>query len=473
MYTTKIGFVPSTWESWDGNGFTGKLAGKMRERCLRAFENIDGLEVVVPSADMTEAGCVGTHEEARKTLELFQKEDVQGVIIGNMNFGHETSIGTFLSGLRKDMPILHFAMRSGPISDQGNRSTDTWCGQFMTCSAIKRRGFLFEHIRTCNPEDERFTSGVEAFVRACTAISKFKGARILQIGTRPTGFESQFFSEEKMQRDYGQMLIPINQDDEFEYIDALEADDPEVVRIAEEIRAGSCRIENELEDSIINQARLEVALERLAEEYQASAMAVTCWERLQKQYHIAACSTFARLNSKGIVTACEVDVLGAVTMLVMNACALGKVPADFIDWTDLHPTEENVWLAWHCGNAACQLCDPAKDILLTQNERLAIWGPTCHGALEFKLKNGPVTCARMVEYNNEYSMFYGTGEIIDIPPMSRGAYGWVKVNDIGDWEDKMVETGIIHHGVLIHDEKVAEALRMFCKFMGIHAVRGK
>jgi L-fucose isomerase-like protein len=472
MLKTKIGFVPSTWESWDGNQYTGKWAVKMRQRCLDSMSRIEELEIVVPSPELTEDGCVGTPEEGAKTLELFKKENVQGVIIGNMNFGHETSVGVILSGLPKDMPILHFATRSGPISEKGNRSTDTWCGQFMTASAIKRRGFIFEHIRTCNPEDERFLEGIDAFVRACTAISRFKGARILQIGTRPTGFESQFFSEEKMQRDFGQMLIPVNQDDEFEYIDAISPNDPETINLAQEIRASVGKVTEELPDSLINQARLEIALKRMMKDFNADAMAVTCWERLQKNYHIAACSTFARLNNQGIIVACEVDVLGAITMLIMNSCAMGRTPATFIDWTDLHPTEENVWLAWHCGNAPCQLCADGQQMLLTQNERLAIWGPTCHGALEFRMKSGPVTCARMVEYNNEYSMFYGTGELLNIGPMSRGAYGWVKVNDVGAWEDKMIETGVIHHGVLIHDPKVANALRLFCKFTGIKAVRG-
>ena len=41
------------------------------------------------------------------------------------------------------------------------------------------------------------------------------------------------------------------------------------------------------------------------------------------------------------------------------------------------------------------------------------------------------------------------------------------------WEQKMIDTGIIHHGALIHDDKVADALEMFCKFMDIEAVRGK
>lgn len=473
MLKTKIGFVPSTWESWDGSAYTGKWAGKMRERCLKVLNEIPGIEVVVPSEKLTDYGCVGTPEEGRKVLELFKKEDVQGVIIGNMNFGHETSLSPLLSGLRKDMPILHFATLSGPFSPQGNRATDTWCGQFMTCSAIKRRGFKFIHIPTCNPEDEIFKEKTETFVRACSAISRFRGARIVQIGTRPTGFESQFFSEEDMMRNFDQVLVPIVLATAFLYVDAIAPDAPEVLEVVKDIRGYADIVTEELPDSLINQARFELALKQIAKEYDADAMAVCCWESLQKKYHIAACSTFSRLNDQGLITACEVDVMGALTMLAMNACGLNETPSDFIDWTDLHPTEKNVWLAWHCGNAAASLCDPNCQKLLTQNERLSIWGPTCHGAIEFKMKNGPVTCGRLVEYEGKYSFFFGTGEIIDIPPMSRGTYGWVKVNDLQDWEDKMIETGVVHHGVLIHDKKVADALEMFCKYLGIEAVRGK
>lgn len=43
---------------------------------------------------------------------------------------------------------------------------------------------------------------------------------------------------------------------------------------------------------------------------------------------------------------------------------------------------------------------------------------------------------------------------------------------MADWEKKMVECGVIHHGALIHDPKVADALAMFCRFLGIEAVRG-
>lgn len=473
MEKVKLGFVPSTWESWDGSAYTGKLAGEMRARCLEVFDKIPGLEIVVPSTELTQDGCVGTVEEGMVTADLFLKEQVQGLIIGNMNFGFETAIGALLSKMPKDMPILHFATKSGAYSPQGNRATDTWCGQFMTCSAMKRRGFKFEHVLTCNPEEQRFSDKVEAFTRACNAISAFKGARVLQIGTRPTAFESQFFSEEDMMRNFSQVLVPVDLATAYEYLDAIPMDDPDVLRIAQEIREGADLITEETKDSIINQARFEKTLITLAKEHHCNIIASSCWESLQHRYKIAACSTFSRLNSQGYSVGCEVDVMGAMTMFVLNRCALGEVPADFIDWTDLHPTEDNVWLAWHCGNAACELCAADCQKHLTMNERLGLWSPTCYGSMEFRMKEGPVTCARLVEYDGKYTMFYGTGESINIGPMVRGAYAWIKVNDVMDWEQKMIDCGVIHHGALIHDEKVADALEIFCKYLGIEAVRGK
>ena len=70
MQKVKIGFVPSTWESWDGSAYTGKLAGKMRARCLEAFAKIPGLEIVVPSEELTQDGCVGTVEEGMKAGDI-------------------------------------------------------------------------------------------------------------------------------------------------------------------------------------------------------------------------------------------------------------------------------------------------------------------------------------------------------------------------------------------------------------------
>jgi len=468
MTGVRIGFVPSNWDAWDGGGW----GGKMRDRCVAVLETIPGLDLVVPSKEMTGDGCVSTVRQAKQVLDLFSRNDIQGILLGNMTFGHEVSaVGTLINGLSADLPILHFCTPSGPIDEKGHRSTDTWCGQFMTTSALKRRGRKFAHVRTCNPEDDSFAEKVSVFVRAVNAISRFRNARFAQLGMRPQLFESQCYSEQALEKQFGQMVVPMDLDAVFQRVDAVAPDEAEVQRIVAEMERDWEMVES-TEQALVNMARFETALVRIAEELDVVAIAPNCWTGVQERFGISLCSTFSRLNDRGLVTACESDLLGAVSMWAAYQAGLAENACHFIDWTDLHPSEPNVWLAWHCGNGPCSTCAPECRPRMCRNERMIQWNPNCYGALEFRLKPGPVTCSRLVEYDGRFSMFIGTGEVIDIPPFVRGTYGWVRVNDVFDWEEKLVANGFIHHATLIHEAAVAEALELFCKFLDINAVRG-
>ncbi len=198
-------------------------------------------------------------------------------------------------------------------------------------------------------------------------------------------------------------------------------------------------------------------------------MAVNCWPQVQERYQLSVCSVLGRLTDAGYPCACEVDVYGAASLLATIGASRASSAPHFIDWTELHPTAENVWLSWHCGNAPYSLCQAGCDACLCPPSILQF---PAYGMLEFILKPGPVSCARLVEYEGKWKMFLGTGEMVDMAPKVRGSYGWVKVKDVVDWEQKMVDNGIIHHGVLVHDAAVADALESFCKFNDIEVVRG-
>ncbi len=467
MLKTKIGFIPSNWEAWN----EGNWAEKIRDRCVDVLKKIPGIDLIVPSKDMTDIGCVSTVEEAKIVSKFFRDQNIRGLLIGNMTFGMEVAVGTILNNIEKDMPILHFSTRSGPIAENGSRSTDTWCGHFMTAAAIKRRGFKFVHINTCNPEDEYFKDKIGTFVKAVCAISNFKGLKIGQLGTRPQLFESENWSEQAMQKNFGQMVVPMDLDSVLTIIEEIDPESNEVKKIISEI-TDDINISEESDESITNLARCELGYLKIARELDVEALAINCWTRIQERLHVSPCIALGRLTDKGIMAACEVDVYGAASMYAAYTASLGLSKPHFIDWTDLHPEKPDVWLAWHCGNAPKSICAVSCKPNLVRNERMIQWCPTCHGALEFRLKEGPVSCLRLVEYNGEFTMFFGNGEVIDIPPFVRGTYGWVKVNDVFDWENKMIENGIVHHGVLIHDPKVADVMEMFCKFLDIKAVRG-
>src|SRR5688572_4011332 len=240
LLKTKIGFVPSNWDAWNGDNW----AEGMRDRCVSILKEIPGMELVVPSKELTDIGCVSSVEEGKKVAEFFLQEKVKGVLIGNMTFGMEVAVGTFLNYMPKDMPILHFCTRSGPINDKGNRLTDTWCGQFMTASSIKRRGFKFVHINTCNPEDQYFKDKIEIFTRAVCAVSRFVGLKIGQLGTRPQLFESQQFSEQAMQHQFRQMVVPMDLDTVLTRLENVDPKRPEVQQIAHEMMQGIDVAEN-------------------------------------------------------------------------------------------------------------------------------------------------------------------------------------------------------------------------------------
>jgi L-fucose isomerase-like protein len=458
----KIGFLPS-----HRNPFDDKWGADLRARCLRVMKKVPGIEVVVPDDQLTEKGLVRNLAEAKKTLQLFQDNNVAGIVVGGMTFGHETSaVGGVIANL-PGVPVLHFATK-GKVNEDGTRPSDSWCGQFMIASAMTRRGIVFEHLPTCFPEEPVFAEEVARFTRACAAAETFLGARIGQLGARPEEFESVWWDESSLQKEFNQTVVPIDLADIFMRFDNVAGKDADVVRVARSI-ARRAEVPAEAKEAVNRLARMEVALLRLADEKELDALAVNCWEQVQRRYGICVCSVLGRLTDQGLPCACEVDVYGAATLLAAVGAGLGKTAPHFIDWTELHPSEENVWLAWHCGNAPHSLCAGDCRACISQHSILPL---EAFGTLEFSMKTGPVTCCRLVEYDGWFTMFIGEGEIVDMEPKVRGSYGWVRVNDVMDWERKMVEHGIIHHGVLIHDPAVAGALESFCKFNGIEVVRG-
>jgi L-fucose isomerase-like protein len=464
MQHVKIGFIPSHRES-----FGDDWAARMRARCIEQFKRVPGLDLVVPDESLTRRGLVYSLEEGERARDLFLREQVAGVIVGGMTFGHETSaVGVVIAGLPPGTPVLQFATKAAPMSEGGTRPSDSWCGQFAITSALRRRAIRFQHIPTCFPEEPVFAREAARFVRACAAVQGFRGARFGQIGTRPEEFESVWWDEASLQKSFNQTVVPVDLAEMFARMEAVGAEAKETQDLMEEMSTGvdAGAIPRHC---LSNLARAEIALRQLAREKHLVGMGVNCWTQVQQRFGICVCSVLGRLTDSGLMASCEVDIYGAATMWAAYLASLGRVAPHLIDWTELHPDRENVFLAWHCGNAPPSLCDSGCTPRFLPQPFLP---PDLYwGTLHMRLRPGPVTCARLVEYDGEFSMFIGQGEVQNIDPETHGTYGWVRVEDVMDWEQVMVEKGIIHHGVLIHDPEVGPALESFCHFLDIEVIK--
>ena len=203
-------------------------------------------------------------------------------------------------------------------------------------------------------------------------------------------------------------------------------------------------------------------------------MAVQCWPAIQRMMDISVCAVYGRLTERGMLTACEADVLGAVSMLVSYQVALGETVPHFIDWTIQHRENPNRLLAWHCGNAPVSLAaDPRRTALRSRKDMTGAL-PIAEvddeaGLYQFQIQPGTVTFCRLAEYDNQWKMLIATGEIIPSDETLAGTWSWVEVKDHARLYRTLVEEGFIHHASMIHGD-LAEALLQACKFLDVRPV---
>jgi L-fucose isomerase-like protein len=464
MESVKIGFVPAHREP-----FGEDWASKMRKRCLDVFAKIPGLEIVVPDESLTDRGFVRNDADATKVISLFQTEKVEGVIIGAMTFGDEVSALAVANAFR-EMPIFLFGTKEGPISSDGLRASDSFCGTLSISSGLHRRDIPFVFGGIVFPEEKRLTASILDFMGTCAIVKGFIGASIGLVGPRPERFETCMFSEEAMISKFQQRVVPTGLLDIMLRADKLKKGAPELAKITKEMKK-EANMSAVKADTLEQFARLEYALRDFVTEKGLAAMGVQCWNAIQEVYGISACYVLGRLTGSGIMTACEVDIYGALTMLIQNRASLGKVAPHFIDWTIQHQEFKNTFLAWHCGNAPASLsCKGCKPNINSHS----ILGPTLGkensmGTGEFELKPGVVTLCRLQEYKGKFKMLVTKGTIIESNQLNRGSWSWVKVPDLDKLYNTLVEHGFVHHASLMHGD-YAQPILLACKVMGIETV---
>ena len=314
---------------------------------------------------------------------------------------------------------------------------------------------------------------VQDFVRAVAVVKGMMGARLGHVGVRPPTFETVGYDEVAMVRSFGQNVIFANLSDVVALAQDRADDDPRLLTVIADTKSQFAEVT--ISDSyLLNAAKLEMGLSEFWSRNNLSAMAVQCWPSIQRLAGISVCNIYGRLTSKGMLTACEVDVVGALAMLVNHRAALGKTVPHFVDWTIQHREDPNQLLAWHCGNAPTCLADqPEKTALrsrsdmtgelpIPEQDRMA-------GLAQFQLKAGSVTFCRLAEYDDEWKMLITTGEIVPSEENLAGTWSWVAVKDHARLYRTLVEEGFIHHASMIHGNQT-NALLQACKFLNIKPV---
>jgi L-fucose isomerase-like protein len=481
-HNIKIGFVPSYRGEW---GRTPPWCLQMRTEALAVFEKIVGMEVVVPqpcaedeqtvdaSQGYTPDGAVGNLDQGEAVAEYFARMKVDGLIVCALNFGDERSAAKIAEKL--GVPVLLYATKEPPAFDDPGlgRVSDSYCGTLSIASALYRRKIPFHFAGIFFHNEPGFCQEVETFLRAVSIVKGLRGARIGQVGVRPTNFETVGYDETAMIRKFGQNVIYAEVSDLVLRAQNFVDDDPQVTAKIQAIRGEVAQV-TVSDEYLLKAAKMELAVTNFFHSNRLSALAMQCWPNIQSLWGFSTCALFGRLTGQGMLTACEVDILGALAMLVSYRAALGQTVPHFIDWTIQHRQKDNQFLAWHCGNApACLADEPTRTALRSRRDMQGVLpvdpDDNMAGLYQFQIRSGKVTFCRLQEYDDTWKMLIATGEIIPSDEVLSGTWAWVEVPDHHKLYRTLVEEGFVHHASMIHGDQTAAMLEA-CKFLDIQPI---
>ena len=404
--------------------------------------------------DISSDGLLHDDNDRVKIAKKFKAVGVDGLFFPHTNFGTEYEVAR----LAKEMglPVLLWGPRDERPDENGVRLRDSQCGLFATGKVLRRFRVPFTYLCNCNLEDEAFERGVKLFLAVCNTVKAFRKTRILQIGPRPFDFWSTMCNEGELLEKFNIQLAPVPLPELTAEMKKAKAEGKHVRETIEYCRKNfKVSVSDEQLENI---AALKGAMRALAEKYGCNAGCIQCWNALQDEIGIMPCAANSLLNEEGFPVACETDIHGAITSVLVEAAGMGVKRSFFADWTVRHPDNENGELLQHCGPwpSSCLNCKP--EICYP----LAFDYP---GAVAGEAKHGTMTLARFDGDNGEYSLLLGNAKGID-GPYTKGTYVWVEVKNWKRLEAKIVEGPYIHHCVGIHED-VVPVLYEACKYLGI------
>lgn len=297
------------------------------------------------------------------------------------------------------------------------------------------------------------------------ALARLRRQRIGLIGDAPPGFTPCEYDPNILRRLFGITVTQLDVDTALALVRSVDDDS----RVAERKDARANRPSlNRLDPTEVNlAAAVTSALRGWREQQALAALALRCWPEFPTELGVCPCSALSRLADEGTATACERDVYGAVTMLLLEA--LGSGTTYLVDTVDLD-AERNVVRAWHCGSAATRLAaDPAK---ATQdvhcNRKIGVAG-------NFALKTGRVVLARLADdpdpgNTTGLRMLITSGESLPEHNRFHGNTAAIRLDaDAENFVHGLVAGGFPHHTVLAWTD-VRPRLRSAADLLGIPVV---
>ncbi|MBR2323134.1 MAG: hypothetical protein IKA54_06040 [Clostridia bacterium] len=447
--------------------FPGEVIKDARREMVEAVEK-QGYTALIMDENKTRFGAVETIEEGKIYAEFIKshKDEIDGIILCLPNFGDEN--GAYYALKDANVPILVQAYPDeiGKM-DFANRR-DSLCGKIAMLNVLRQAGIKYTQTKkfVVSPSSQDFANDLVNFAGICRVVKGFKSFTIGAIGARTTAFKTVRIDEIALQK----KRINIESIDlsmVFAIMDSLSKDDiKEKITYYKSLSDFGSYPDIKVE----NIARLGVAIDKLIKDYSLDAIAIRCWDELQKRYGVAPCLILGDLNEKGIYAACELDISNAIMMRAVGLAA--DYPVMLLDVNNNYGDAVDKAIFFHCGPVPKSLMDGKTHIEEHLMFKKTYGEGSGVGLSVGKIATNKVTVASLKTENGEIHSFVTEGEIVD-EPIEKAFFGCGMVfkKDDGDANKMMIymgENGYRHHVAITKGEWKDAIHEAFTKYLGLN-----
>jgi L-fucose isomerase-like protein len=438
--------------------FPAHLVQSTREKLLKSLRDW-GHEVIALSPEDTSMGQTMSYEEAKKCAKLFRDnmDKIDGIIVSLPNFGEETGIADALKWSKCDVPILIQACDDDFDKLQLENRRDAFCGKLSVCNNLYQYGIKYSLTarHTCPVDSEEFKEDVDKFAKVCAVVKAMRTARIAQIGARVMPFRTVRYSE-KLLQNAGMTVETVDFSEIFAAAESI-ADEKIIKSKIQEIRDYGNIADGIEDEKILRQANLTIAIENWIEEHDCDASAIQCWDSVESNYGCATCLSMSMMGEKGKPSACETDIMGAVSMLALLRAS--NVPPIYQDWNNNYKNEKNKCINVHCSNYPVSAFEEVPEIENLDILATTLGTDVSFGALKGRVRPGKMTFLKVStdDKNGKIKCYLGEGEFTDDPLPTFGGVAVCKVPRLNELMHYLTRNGFEHHVAVVH-ASVADVL---------------
>lgn len=388
--------------------------------------------------------------------------EVDLLLVFQATFADSTLVTSLVDGFKfRAVPPPVFLWAVPEPHTGGRLRLNSLCGINLAGHALSQRqqGYEYAYAR---PGDPDVLGQIKALASAGLLRRRLAQARLGVIGDHPAGMDSCHLDENQLKEKLGISVQQISLDQVFSLARQATPDQVAVVRSRLDTRLDNLA---ELEQKPLN-GTLSVyhALRTLAEQDQLGGLAVRCWPEFFTDLGCSACGAMSMLSDglgehSPIPCSCEADANGTVTQLMLywlaNEPAFGTdiVAMDF---------DEDVIALWHCGLAPLSMANPKYQPhgTIHSNRKVPL-------VMEFPLKPGVVTIARLNRYAGKLRLVLGRGEMLDTPAPFSGTSGLLRLEKpTSQFFDVLMQQGLEHHISLVYGDYLTE-LQAFARLASL------